>query len=267
MTHICVSDLTSIGSYNGLSPGRRQAIIRTNAGILLIRPLGTNFSEFLVEILIFSFKKMRLKVSSAKRRSFCLGLNQLIKCALIFVMFWFVKDISWGANVSIKNIYLYSSVLLYRHATVMCEMPLKDIVKLTGNKTHHSTSNMVYYTFINWMSHHWFVPFRYYMIWKLILVNIANWMFYKVITLKVDIVFNWVMKMLVGEWLDGQSCVVRDHKYQCHIVATWCAFRALRTLFNLSVWFYCIRPIEQISLGVTSVTLGWLCYMRLCQSH
>ena len=46
VTHICVSDLTSIGSDNGLSPGRRQAIIRTNGGILLIRPLGTNFSEF-----------------------------------------------------------------------------------------------------------------------------------------------------------------------------------------------------------------------------
>ena len=77
VTHICVSDLTSIGSDNGLSPGRRQAIIRTNAGILLIRPLGTNFSEVLVEILIFSFKKMRLKVSSAKRRPFCLGHNEL----------------------------------------------------------------------------------------------------------------------------------------------------------------------------------------------
>ena len=78
VTHICVGKLTIIGSDNGLSPGRRQAIIRTNAGILLIRPLGTNFSDFLVEILIFSFKKMRLKVSSAKRRPFCLGLNELI---------------------------------------------------------------------------------------------------------------------------------------------------------------------------------------------
>ena len=77
MTHICVNDLTSIGSDNGLSPGRRQAIIRTNAGILLIRPLGINFSDFLVEILIFSFKKMRSKASSAKRRPFCLGLNVL----------------------------------------------------------------------------------------------------------------------------------------------------------------------------------------------
>ena len=39
-----------IGSDNGLSPGRRQAIIWTNAGILLIGPLGTNFSEILIEI-------------------------------------------------------------------------------------------------------------------------------------------------------------------------------------------------------------------------
>ena len=78
VTHICVSDLTIIGPDNGLSPGRRQAIIRTNAGILLIRPLGTNFSEFLIEILLLSFKKMRLIVSSAKRRPLCLGLNVLM---------------------------------------------------------------------------------------------------------------------------------------------------------------------------------------------
>ena len=45
VTHICVSKLTIIDSDNGLSPGRRQAIIWTNAGILLIRPSGTNFSK------------------------------------------------------------------------------------------------------------------------------------------------------------------------------------------------------------------------------
>ena len=78
VTYICVSDLTSIGSDNGLSPCRRQAIIRTNAGLLLIDHPGTNFSEILIEILTFSFKKMRLKVSSAKWRPFCLGLNVLI---------------------------------------------------------------------------------------------------------------------------------------------------------------------------------------------
>ena len=48
-THICVSKLTNIGSDNGLSPGRRQAIVWTNAWVLLIWPLETNFSEFLIE--------------------------------------------------------------------------------------------------------------------------------------------------------------------------------------------------------------------------
>ena len=80
VTHICVSILTIIGSDNGLSPGRRQAIIWTNAGILLIGPLGTNFSEILIKIHTFSFKKMWLKVSTAKWRPSCLGLNVLIHC-------------------------------------------------------------------------------------------------------------------------------------------------------------------------------------------
>ena len=53
VAHICVSKLTIIGSDNGLSPGRRQAIIWTNAGILLIGPLVTNFSEILIEIYTF----------------------------------------------------------------------------------------------------------------------------------------------------------------------------------------------------------------------
>ena len=78
VTHIWVSKLTIIGSDNGLSPDRRQALIWTNAGILFISPLGRNLSEILIEILTFSFKKMRLKVSSAIRRPFCLGLNVLI---------------------------------------------------------------------------------------------------------------------------------------------------------------------------------------------
>ena len=77
VTHICVSDLIIIGSENGLSPSRRQAIIWTNDGILLIGSLGTNFSEILSEIHTFSFKKMHLKMSSGKCRPFCLGLNVL----------------------------------------------------------------------------------------------------------------------------------------------------------------------------------------------
>ena len=75
--HLCVSKLTIIGSDNGLSLGRRQAIIWTNVGILLIIPLGTNFSEILMEIYTFSFKKMHLIISSGKWQPYCLGLNVL----------------------------------------------------------------------------------------------------------------------------------------------------------------------------------------------
>ena len=78
VTHICASKLTIIGSDNGLSPGRRQAIIWTNAGILSTGPLGTNVSEILIEIYTFSFKKMHLKMPSGKWRPSCRGLNMLI---------------------------------------------------------------------------------------------------------------------------------------------------------------------------------------------
>ena len=50
VTHICVGKLTIIGSDNGLLPGQCQAIIWTDAGILMIGPLGIKFSEILIEI-------------------------------------------------------------------------------------------------------------------------------------------------------------------------------------------------------------------------
>ena len=70
--HIYVSvKWVSIGSDNGLSPDWRQDIFWTNAGILLIGPLGTNFSEIWIKIQNFSFMKMHLKMSSGKWRPFC----------------------------------------------------------------------------------------------------------------------------------------------------------------------------------------------------
>ena len=88
VTHICVGKLTIIGSDNGLSPERRQAIVWTNAGILLIGPLATNFKEILIEIQTFSLKKIRLKMSSAKCCSFRLGLNVLttIMCRIHYAV-------------------------------------------------------------------------------------------------------------------------------------------------------------------------------------
>ena len=77
MTHICVGKLLITGLNNGLSPWRRQAIIWTNAEILLFGPLGTNFIKITIGIQTFLFKKIRSKISSGKLRPFCLGLNVL----------------------------------------------------------------------------------------------------------------------------------------------------------------------------------------------
>ena len=49
VTHIDVSKPTIIGADSGLSPALRQIIIWTNAGMLLIGPLGTIFNEILIK--------------------------------------------------------------------------------------------------------------------------------------------------------------------------------------------------------------------------
>ena len=56
-THICVNKLTITGSDNGLSPGRCQAIIWTNAGILSIGPLKTMFCEIFDAFMHFHTRK------------------------------------------------------------------------------------------------------------------------------------------------------------------------------------------------------------------
>ena len=57
--------MTRISSDKGLVPEQRQAIFWTNTGILLIGPLGTNFSEILIEIQTFFLNIIRLKMPSA----------------------------------------------------------------------------------------------------------------------------------------------------------------------------------------------------------
>ena len=88
VTHICVIKLTTIGSDNGLSPGRRQAIIWTNAGILLIGPLGTNFSEILIRIKTFSIKNKA-------------NLRDLIAATGLVISNW-IKIVNFSARVTVK---------------------------------------------------------------------------------------------------------------------------------------------------------------------
>ena len=125
-THICVNKRTIIGSDKGLSPGRRRAIIRTNAGILLIRPLGTNFSEILVEIQTFSLKKIRLKMSSAKCCSFRLGLNVLMSSCYLHLGLWLLIT---GVSLTFCRVALSLNIKLY-HCARANEVTLEDVGKI-----------------------------------------------------------------------------------------------------------------------------------------
>ena len=123
MTHICVIKLTAIGSDNGLSPGRRQSIIWTNARLLLIWPLGTNVSEMLIEMHISLLKKMHLNMSSARCRPSCLGLNvsmyfifiQNWSYVIIFIMMnfmWYKTDRHWLHWIIMQLVYHLKRVMI-----------------------------------------------------------------------------------------------------------------------------------------------------------
>ena len=132
---ICFSKLNIIGSDNGLSPTRRQAIIWTNAGILLIRPLRTNFSEIFIEVYTFSYKKMHSKMSSGKWRPFCLGLNvlrqyiQIIHSIHIGDELALNQIISRTVNYMLTNIEPYVSSLRPSEAS-MCQWTMPPLAQI-----------------------------------------------------------------------------------------------------------------------------------------
>ena len=97
--HICVGKLNITGSDNGLSPAWRQAVIWTSAGILLIRPSGTNFSDILIGTETFSLKKMYLNMLSAKWRPFCLSLNEFKSARGQWVSKWLTASACMGWTV------------------------------------------------------------------------------------------------------------------------------------------------------------------------
>ena len=74
---MCVGNLTIIGSDNGLSPGQRQVIVWTNAGIFLIGPLLTNFNENFYRNSYIFIQENVFESVVCKITAICLGLNVL----------------------------------------------------------------------------------------------------------------------------------------------------------------------------------------------
>ena len=77
--HICISKQTNIGSDNGLVPCRRQAIIWTIGGILLIQTSGTNFSGTLSKIHKFSFGNVVCEMAANLAQPQCVDSHKNLK--------------------------------------------------------------------------------------------------------------------------------------------------------------------------------------------
>ena len=154
--HICVSKLTIIGSDNGLSHGRRQALIWTNTGILFIGTLG-NFSEILSEIHTFAFKNIRLKKSSAKWRPFCLGLNELTHCSLEmpyvdtdlgqhWIRYWLVAWQHQAINPNHRLLIIhYDDVIMTMLASQITSLTVVySIVYSVNQRKHQSSASLAF---------------------------------------------------------------------------------------------------------------------------
>ena len=156
MTHICVENLTIIGSDYGLSPDRRQAIIWNNAGILLIGPLGTNFNEILAEIITFPFKKMYLNVSSAKWWLFCFGLNALTPVNSSTLEYW--SDVSFALiTPSVSSVQVFSALCLVLFGVdfvleFIAMRSAEGIRKMAATNTTTTTSNEPIWTAVSFNS-------------------------------------------------------------------------------------------------------------------
>ena len=99
--HIGVGNLTIIGSDHGVAPTQGQAIIWTNAGILLAWPLRTKLNEISIKIWTFSFKKMNFKMSSAKWRPFCLGLSVIMLVSKKRRLMWLSRSLLAAHNCTL----------------------------------------------------------------------------------------------------------------------------------------------------------------------
>ena len=118
MMHICVSKIIIIGSNNGLTLGRRQAM--NQFWNIVNWSFRHKLSKIVIEMHTFSFNKMHLKMS-AKWSLFCLGLKIHQPMVMPFGiteldqhylnLFWlFIDEVLWqsyGGNFTGNTLHIY----------------------------------------------------------------------------------------------------------------------------------------------------------------
>ena len=143
MMHICVSKLTIIGLDNGLSPGRRQAIIWTNAEMSLIRNLGSNVCEILSEIHNLPqenpVQNVICEMAVISSQPQCVKTLRQIMDKRLFhdhKMLWSVYNYLFVCqNTEIYSLYIFSTMKRHMHpqtSNKKCTLLGSKIVDLVG---------------------------------------------------------------------------------------------------------------------------------------
>ena len=128
MMHICVSKLTIISSDNGLAPCRGQAIIWANAGILLINPLGTNFSEILIKKSCIFIKENAFKNAVWKMLAILYPPQCVITLKPRQDASHFAEICSQGSNYESKLVWLFH----VSHLNSLYSCPSPSLLGLPG---------------------------------------------------------------------------------------------------------------------------------------
>ena len=147
----------SIASGNGFAPNRRQAITWTKADLLLIGPLGTYFSEILIEIQTFSFKKMHLKMPSGKWWLSCPGdelsaadIYELWYIALVFVDEWYAMKMFKSL---IRAFHIFQRWLDIYYQFILTHIPWTKVATIWQRIFWDTFSWLKRFLF--WLKFHW----------------------------------------------------------------------------------------------------------------
>ena len=169
-THICVGNLTSISSDNGLSPDRCQAIIWPNAGILLIEPLETNFKDSFIHkntfknfvwkmaAILSQFVNMIYNIWSIPdgcNYNVIRGHHGSVSTVSICCRAWWSTDAQHHKHHHLrKRFTLYVLKCFRKHKTVFISFPMTETVQrneiLSDGKHWHIFYIFILMSVINW---------------------------------------------------------------------------------------------------------------------
>ena len=148
MTHICVSDLNIIGSDNGLSPGRRQAIIWTNAGILKTWILGKDNNAWCLLIYTLSIPWWSCSVSLSSLEPCTCVSHQYVAWCMACCMYNYIFVLSlhlWGPNMTQLYIFNFLFVVCNVNCVVIY---IADADELATQRRRSSTIIIYIYMYV-----------------------------------------------------------------------------------------------------------------------